>query len=88
MQIFSPQHVYSMVLLQRIVHTQLVVCFPTCVLLYALAQGWGVFDQSVSEKHPTRRNITGLVWSDEWTAIRMLQAVKGDTKKARCCRLS
>ena len=69
-----------MVLLQHIVHAQLVVCFPTCVLLYALAQGWGVFSQSVKESFPTKRNITGLVWNDEWHAIRMLRVVRGESK--------
>ena len=77
-----------MVLLQHIVHAQLIVCFPTCVLLYALAQGWGTFKQSKTERWPTRRNITGVVWNDEWHAIRMLRAVRGESKKARCRRLS
>ena len=55
------------------------------LLLLLLLQGWGNFELSTWEKRPTRRNITGVVWNDEWHAIKMMLATKGEEKKAPSC---
>ena len=52
---------------------------------HASAQGWGTFEPSTNpkEKHATRRSLSGNVWNEEWEAVKMVTAARGERKKAR-----
>ena len=63
------------------------ICLCACVCMCVLTQGWGEFELSTKERRPTRRNITGVVWNDEWHAIKMMLATRGEQKKVQCCCL-